>query len=172
LSQEDIRTDVGLAAIVKDEVALRHYRLVHIEDGSDFFVYGDGRLVLQRRPSVGVSGNDTPQRATCTTTVSQSEIESLIRLMIQRHFEKLPQKGFPNFVGATEAFPWKLHIIVVAAGPKRGTWVFGTGEMNGRVESIPPDFAAVEDALRPLRAKAAPADGRPCPLAPEVQWQE
>jgi len=109
---------------------------------------------------------------TCTVTLDQKEVESLIRLMVQRHFEMLPQKGFPNYVGADEVFPWKLHVIVVAAGSTRGTWVFETGQLNGRVESIPPDFAAVEDALRGLRAQMIPADGKPCPLAPSVQWQD
>lgn len=88
--------------------------------------------------------------------------------MSQRHFERLPQNGFPNYVGASEEFPWKLRIMVVDADMLHRVWAFETGEMNGHLESIPADFAVVEDSLRKLRSKALPADGKPCTHAPKI----
>ena len=105
---------------------------------------------------------------TCASTASQQEIESLVRLMIQRHFVELPQKGFPSYVGAAEGFPLHLHTIVVSTKTKHGVWVFETGELNGKRESIPPDFVAVEDNLRQLKSAMT---GTPCPNAPEIKLQ-
>lgn len=163
----------GLARAAKDSAIRQHLRIQYLEDGApgDFFVYGDGRLVLQHRVSNGGS-EEGGLRPICTGVADEGEIETLIRLMVQKHFERLPKKGFPDYVGPIEAFPWKLHVIVVDVGTSHQTWVFETGEMNGKVESIPPDFVSVEDYLRKLRVKAIPVDGKPCPLAPEVQRQD
>jgi hypothetical protein len=164
---------VGLARAARSAATRDRFRIEYVEDGApgNLFVYGDGRLVLQKRGSDG-SSQDKGLRPTCTGVVDDGEINALIRLMVQRHFERLPQKGFPDYVGTHEAFPWRLHVIIVVdEGTTQGTWVFETGEMNGKAESIPPDFAAVEDYLRKLRSRTIPADGKPCPLAPQVQWQ-
>jgi hypothetical protein len=163
---------VGLARAARSAATHHRFRIEYLEDGApgNLLVYGEGRLVFQQRGSDGGS-QDSGLRPTCTGVVDDREIDALIRLMVQRHFERLPQKGFPNYVGAYDAFPWRLHVIVVDEGTTHGTWVFETGEMNGKAESIPPDFAAVEDYLRKLRSRTIPADGKPCPLAPEVQWQ-
>jgi hypothetical protein len=163
---------VGLARAAKSAETRHRLRIEYLEDGSlgNFFVYGDGRLVLQQRAN-GIS-EDNGLRPTCTGVAGESEIERLIQLMMQRQLERLPQKGFPNYVGAAEAFPWKLHVIAVDISTTQRTWVFETGEMNGKVKALPPDFAAVEDYLRKLRVRAIPADGKPCPLAPEVEWRD
>jgi hypothetical protein len=156
----------GLARVLKDD--RQRLKIFYVEDSSNWalLVNRDGRLMLQKR-GLGATGALWP---TCTSTVSQSEVENLLQLMVARHFEKLPQKGFPNFEGASEAFPWKLHIISVDAGTTRGTWIFETGGMNGKIESIPPDFAAVETSLRKIRDKAIPQDDA-CTPSPDLMTQ-
>lgn len=163
------RRPQGLARALKDESVRQRLRIQYVEDGWDFFVYGDGRAVLQKRGPLQTAQQGVYFRETCTGNLDRAEVETLIRLIVQRRFDGLPQKGFPNYDGAEEAFPWKLHVIEVNAGTTRWTWVFGTGEMNGHIEFLPPDFAAVEDYLRDLRARVIPVEGNLCPLAPEVQ---
>jgi hypothetical protein len=162
------RRPQGLARALKDESVRQRPKIQYVEDGWDFIVRGDGRALLQKRDPLHTAQQGAHSRETCTGNFDRTEVETLIRLMVQRRLDRLPQKGFPNYVGAEEAFPWKLHVIEVNAGTARGTWVFETGEMNGHIESVPPDFAAVEDYLRDLRARV-PVEGRPCPLAPEVE---
>jgi hypothetical protein len=157
----------GLASMLTDTSSRKDLKIYYDESQEGLFVYGDGRLALQKYPTDGTVEDDglVP---TCTSTASQQEIESLVRLMIQRHFVELPQNGFPNYVGAAEAFPWHLHIIVISSKSTHGLWVFETGELNGRRESIPPDFAAVETGLRTLKNSMT---GTPCPDAPKVKLE-
>jgi len=157
----------GLARALLDASIRQHARVFYAEDSSpwNILVNGDGRVLVQKDGTATTDG----LWPTCTSTVPQTEIEQLLRLMVTKNLELLPRKGFPMYVGPVEAFPRKLHIIAVDAGPTRGTWVFETGQMNGRVESIPPDFGAVEADLRELRQKAIPVDGSSCPLAPGFQ---
>jgi hypothetical protein len=155
--------------MLADAASLEHLRIDYYDGSPDaFFVYGDGRLVLQKWPRNGIIGDGTVFVRTCTSTVSPQAIESLVRLMVERRFVELPQKGFPAYVGNAEAFPWHLHTIVISTKTTQGAWVFETGEWNGRSESIPPDFLAVEDSLRKLRSSVTSTS---CPNTPEVRSQ-
>ena len=69
-------------------------------------------------------------------------------------------------MGSVDAFPWHLHTIEISTKTMHGIWVFETGELNGRRESIPLNFMAVEDRLRRLKSSMADT---PCPNAPEVK---
>jgi len=157
----------GLASMLTDTSSRKDLRIYYDESHEGLFVYGDGRLALQKYRTDGTVEDDGVV-PTCTSTASRQEIESLVRLMIQRHFVELPQNGFPNYVGAAEAFPWHLHIIMISSKSTHGLWVFETGELNGRRESIPPDFAAVEIGLRTLKNSMT---GTPCPDAPKVKLE-
>jgi hypothetical protein len=157
-----------LANMLTDATSLKDLRIYYDESHDAFFVHGDRRLVLQKWRPDGIIGDGGIFVPTCTSTASQQEIESLVRLMIQRHFVELPQKGFPSYVGTAEGFPLHLHTIVVYTKTKHGVWVFETGELNGKRESIPPDFVAVEDNLRKLKSAMT---GTPCPNAPEIKLQ-
>lgn len=158
----------SLARMLADPSSLKDLRIYYDESHEAFFVYGDGRLVLQKWPPDGVIEDGGVFVPTCTSKASPQEIESLARLMVQRHFVELPQKGFPSYVGAAEAFPWHLHTIIVSTKTAHGLWVFETGELNGRRESIPPDFAAVEASLRKLKSSVTDS---PCRNAPEIKLQ-
>jgi hypothetical protein len=121
---------IGLASMLTDTSSRKDLRLYYDESQHDgLFVSGDGRLVLQKYRSDG-SVEDDGVVPTCTSTASQQEIESLVRLMIQRHFVELPQNGFPNYVGAAEAFPWHLHIIMISSKSTHGLWVFETPSVS------------------------------------------
>jgi hypothetical protein len=157
-----------LSSVLTDSASLKDLRIYYNESHDAFFVYGDGRLVLQKWPPDGIIGDGGILVPTCTSRASQQEIESLVRLMVRRHFVELPQKGFPSYEGAAEAFPWHLHTIVISTKTTHGLWVFETGELNGRTESIPPDFVTVEDSLRMLKNSMTVT---PCPNAPAIKLQ-
>ncbi len=159
-------TPSGLARMLTDAASLKDVRIYYEELHDSFFVYGDGRLVLQKWPPDGIIGDGVVFVPTCRSTASQQEIETLVQLMVHRHFLELPQKGFPSYSGAAEGFPWLLHIIEISPRTTQDVWVFETGEWNGRRESIPPDFVAVEENLRKLKTAMT---GTPCPNGPEIK---
>jgi hypothetical protein len=95
----------GLASMLTDTSSRKDLKIYYDESHEGLFVYGDGRLALQKYRTDGTVEDDGVV-PTCTSTASQQEIESLVRLMIQRHFVELPQNGFPdNALGTLQQVP-------------------------------------------------------------------
>ena len=143
---------------------------------SELYLYGDGRLVLQAYPVVP-DDPDSPfllkNRSlvpTCSTRISTADIKALLQLMIERHFFDLPEKSYVYMTAAYARRNLELHTIAVDNGKEKAERTFGVGKYQGQEESIPPDFAAIEQALAKIRDSASLPSRRPCGVAPGIKF--
>lgn len=125
------------------------------------YVYGDGRLRLQVYPVVSddpddpfVMRNRSGFVPTCEAKINIDEIKSLVDLMIERHFFDLPEKGYVYSTVARKRRKLELYTIAVDNGSQKANRTLGIGEYQGRNESQPTDFAAIEEALVKMRDSA------------------
>ena len=109
---------------------------------------------------------------TCQAKINIDEIKSLVDLMIERHFFDLPEKGYVYSTVAQQRRKLELYTIAVDNGTHKASRTFGTGEYQGRNESLPTDFAAIDDALAKMRDSAFPPHHRACGVAAGIRFGE
>jgi hypothetical protein len=156
---------LDLEKLLTDSAALEKL-VVGYEPSLDtiLFVYGTGKVVKQGHSRLG-SNALVP---TCTGSVSQDKLRDLIRAMIRRHFFDLPVRSYVFMtISDDEGEFWKalkLHSIVIDDGKTRTYRQFADGVYGDRKETIPPDFAAIEEILLDIDKKAT--GSKPCHIAP------
>jgi hypothetical protein len=130
-----------------------------------FFVRGDGSLILQAYPQRPIATTDIP---TCRNKVSQDKVKDLVRLIINRHFWDLPEKNFIFVYASQRGEEIELHQISIDNGSGKAARTFGAGTYAGKQETIPDDFAAIEEQL--IQLKDFTLSNKPCHFAPAIKF--
>jgi len=129
------------------------------------FVRGDGSIMLQKYPGRPMARTDIP---TCKEKVDQAKVKELVSLVVSRYFWELPEKRFLFIGGQPSHEELELHTIFISNGTEKAGRVFAVGIYAGKQESIPNDFAIIEQHLKKLAESTF--SGKPCRLAPAVQF--
>ena len=129
-----------------------------------FFVHGDGSLVLQIYPGRPMATTDIP---TCTGQVTPKEIQDFIKTMMERHFWSLPEKQYLFLGDVPPHEEFGLHRIFVDNGSDKSARSFAVGTYLDKQESIPEDFAAVEQLLNKFANFTLT---KPCHFAPALEF--
>jgi hypothetical protein len=132
-----------------------------------FYVRGDGSLILQALPERPLATRDLP---TCRNRVSQDNVKGLVRLMIQRHFWELPERWFFFLNASQSEDALEIHTIAVDDGFAEARRMFGVGTYGGKQESLPDDFAIIEEQLKQLKDFTLHTPEKPCHLAPAIKF--
>jgi hypothetical protein len=165
------RHQVDLESLLRNPAALKKLKILYEPPVQGtyrgLFVYGDGSVVWQAYPNRPMAVTDVP---TCRNTVSSDTVKHLVRLMIQKHFIDLPDKRFLFVYAARGDDDLELHTIAIDDGVEKTSRTFGVGQYAGKQESIPPDFASIEEELIGLKDAAFPKSANPCHLAPAMNF--
>jgi len=170
---EPQRHSLELELLLQDAQALQRLTVVYLDGlvhkgwSHQFFVRGDGSLVLQAYPERPIAVTDIP---TCRAQVDQEVVRNLVRLIIKKHFFELPEKLFLFVYASQVNEELELHTIVIDDGQAETRRTFGIGEFNGKKETIPADFLAVEDEMKRLRDSVFPPGAKPCHFAPAINF--
>jgi hypothetical protein len=170
---EPQRHSLELELLLQDAQALQRLtvvyldRLVHKGWSHRFFVRGDGSLILQAYPERPIAVTDI---LTCRAQVDQEVVRNLVRLIIKRHFFELPERLFLFVYASQVNEELELHTIVIDDGQAETRRTFGIGKFNGKKETIPADFLAVEDEMKRLRDSVFPPGAKPCHFAPAINF--
>jgi hypothetical protein len=132
-----------------------------------FYVRGDGSLILQAFPERPMATRNIP---TCRNRVNQEKVKEIVRLMIQRHFWDLPERSFIFLSVSQSEETLEIHTIAVDDGITEARRNFGVGTYAGKQESMPADFAVVEEQLKQLKEFTLHTPERPCHLAPAIKF--
>jgi hypothetical protein len=170
---EPKRHSFDLEPLLQDPEALQRLTVVYLDDivhngwTHRFFVRGDGSLILQAFPEPPLAVTDVP---TCRAQVSQEVPKDLVRLISKMHFFELPERSF-LFVNVTQANEkFELHSIVIDDREGKASRTFGVGMFDGKKETIPADFLAIEDEMKRLRDSALPPGEKPCHFARAIHF--
>ena len=174
----DRGSKVDLRAMLESPEALKSFSLEwEYPPNSDLYLYGGGRLIVQASPVALSDDVDDPfvMKAggvvpTCTAMVGIEEIRSLLQLLLDKQFLALPEKSYVYSAVAYTTPKLKLHTIIIDDGKNHSERTFGVGEYEGKTDSLPAEFAAIEDALRKIRDSALPPHEKPCGLAPAINF--
>jgi len=176
----DRRSRINLQRLLEDPVALQKLKLDwEYPPNADLYLYGNGKVILQAYLVV----SDDPDNPfvmkdrsgivpTCRANVGAEDLKKLIRVMISSRFFDLPEKNYVYMTAAYGKPKLELHTIRVGDGAAQAERTFGVGEYQGQRESLPPEFVAVEDALRGMRDSAFPPSQRPCGVAPAIRFDK
>jgi hypothetical protein len=164
---EPWKHQLDLEPMLRDSESLKKLTVMYdlpLQRGFELlFVRGDGSLILQEYPGRPMSTTDLP---TCMQKVGQDQVKELASL-ISEHLWALPEKRF-IFGGEPSHKELAVHRIFVSNGSEKAGRVFAVGTYGGRQETIPDDFAVIEQRFEHL-AQSAFAD-KGCHLAPAVQF--
>jgi hypothetical protein len=151
--------------MLRDAQALKRLVIMYdvpTEHGSQLlFVRGDGSLIVQAYPGRPMAAVDLP---TCRERVDQDRIRELVSLTINRQFWDLPERRFIFLGGVPSNTEFQIHSILVSDGDKKATRAFGVGTYAGKQETIPDDFALIEQQLKKLVELTV--SHKPCHFAP------
>lgn len=168
-NERPYQSKLDLEPMLHDDRALAKFAVMYESPTAGrssrlLFVHGDGSLALQMYPGRPMATTDMP---TCTGQVAPQEIQDLIKTMIERHFWSLSEKQymFLGRVPTNEEFG--LHQIFVGNGSEKSVRSFGAGMYMDKKESIPEDFAAIEQYLKKF---ADIALTKPCHFAPALEF--
>jgi hypothetical protein len=161
---------VDLEPMLQDAEALRKLTIMYAPPSHQgfqlFFVRGDGSLILQIHPQRPTARTDIP---TCLNKVSQGKVKDLVSLIIHRQFWDLPEKNFIFIDTSQGKEQFELHQIAVDSGVGTKAFrTFGVGTYAGKQETIPSDFAAVEQQI--IQLKDFTLSNKPCHFAPAVEF--
>lgn len=160
---------VDLEPMLSDAQMLQKLTIMYdspLQQGFELlFVRGDGSLILQRYPGRPMATTDLP---TCKEKVDQAKVKEVINLVFSNNFWELPEKRFLFMGGEPSHKELELHKIFISDGSEKAGRVFGVGTYAGKQESIPDDFAIIEQHLKKLAQSAF--SGKPCHVAPAVQF--
>jgi hypothetical protein len=90
-------------------------------------------------------------------------------LIIKRHFFELPEKSFFFASLAQVNEKLELHTIAIDDGQTKISRTFGVGMRDGKEETLPADFFAIEDEMKRLRDSVFPPGAKPCHFAPVIE---
>src|SRR5271154_2534678 len=162
---------VDLEALLRDSTALQKVKIMYEPPSRDsyraLFVLGSGSIVWQAYPNRPMALTEVP---TCRVRLGADDVRDLIRLMIQRHFVDLPEKRFLFLSIAQDDKKLEIHTIAIDDGLTQTIRSFAVGEYDGKQESIPPDFAAIEKQLIDVKDSAFPSPGKPCHLGKALRF--
>lgn len=169
---EPYKHRLDLEPMLRDADALRKLTIMYdiseplVHHGFQlFFVRGDGALILQAYPQRPIPTTDIP---TCRNKVSQDKVKDLVGLIIHRHFWDLPEKNFLFVYASQGEEQLELHQISIDDGAGKAARTFGVGTYAGKQETIPDDFAAIEEQLIQLRDFTL--SNKPCHFAPAIRF--
>ena len=166
---EPQRHQLDLEPLLRDSAALQKLKILYEPPSPKsyqaFFAYGDGSLVWQAYPRRPMSLLEVP---TCRSRVSPYKVKNLVSLIVQKRFFDLPEKRFLFVSVAQGKEELELHTIAIDDGIGKASRTFGIGEYAGKVETIPPEFSAIEQELKQLKDSAFPPSEKTCHLARAV----
>jgi hypothetical protein len=166
---EPYKHRLDLAPMLEDADALQKLTIMYAPPAHHgfqlFFVRGDGSLALQSHPQRPIPMTDIP---TCRNKVSQDKVRALVRLIINRHFWDLPEKNLLFVYASQGEEQLELHQISIDDGAGKAARTFGVGTYAGKQETIPDDFAAIEEQL--IQLKDFAQSNRPCHFAPAIKF--
>jgi hypothetical protein len=171
---------INLQRLLEDPVALQKLKLDwEYPPDADLYLYGNGTVILQAYLVVSddpdnpfVMKNRSGVVPTCRANVGTDDLRKLVRVMISNRFFDLPEKNYVYMTAAYGKPKLELHTIRLSDGTAQAERTFGVGEYQGRRESLPQEFVAVEDALRGIRDSAFPPSQRPCGVAPAIKFDK
>jgi hypothetical protein len=167
LIASELAKRLDLKKVLSDSTAVNklviEYRPTH---NSVLFVYGTGRVVTQAHPQVG-SSELVP---TCVGKIGQAEIKGLVQEMINHRLFDLPVNEYYFTTASDDADEFwkalKLRSITIDDGHSRTSRQFADGIYQGKKQTTPEDFAAIEEILLHLGKSAI--DDKPCHIAPGI----
>jgi hypothetical protein len=107
---------------------------------------------------------------TCRSRVSPDKVKNLVSLIVEKRFFDSPEKRFLFVSVAQGKEELELHTIAIDDGIGKASRTFGIGEYAGKVETIPPEFSAIEQELKQLKDSAFPPSEKTCHLARAVNF--
>jgi len=158
---------LDLERMLKDSDALNKLVIEYRPTNNSFlFVYGSGRVVTQAHPQIG-SSELVP---TCVGKIDQVEVRGLVQEMVEHRFFDLPVNEY-YYTTASDEWDdfWralKLHSITIDDGHSRASRQFADGVYGDKKQSIPADFAAIEEVL--VRIQQSAIGSKPCHIAPGI----
>ena len=167
LIASELAERLDLKRVLSDPAALSKLAIEYRPaDNSVLFIYGTGRVVTQAHPHVGSS----ELAPTCVGKIGQAEVNGLVQEMINHRLFDLPvnEYYFTTVSDDGDEF-WKalkLRSITIDDGHGRASRQFADGIYQGKRQTVPADFAAIEEVLRRM-GKAAIGD-KPCHIAPGI----
>jgi hypothetical protein len=168
-SAEPWKHQLDLEPMLRDSESLKKLTVMYdspLQQGFELlFVRGDGSLILQRYPGRPMATTDLP---TCTEKIGQDQVKKLASFIASKHFWELPEKRFLFINGEPSHKELEVHRIFISNGTEKAQRVFAVGTYAGKQETIPDDFAMIEQQFKQL-AQSAFA-GKACHLAPAVQF--
>jgi hypothetical protein len=167
LKASELGERIDLARLLNDSAALDKLAIEYRPtDSLVVFVYGTGRVVTQAHPKIG-SSELVP---TCVGKIDKAAVRELVQEMINHQFFNLPlnEYYFITASGDSDDF-WsalKLHSITIDDGRSRASRQFADGIYQAKKQSIPADFAAIEEIV--VRMKKSAIADKPCHMAPGI----
>jgi hypothetical protein len=167
LSASELAERLDLKKVLSDSAALDKLVIEYRPtNNSVLFVYGTGRVVTQAHPQIG-SSELVP---TCVGRIGQAEVKGLVQEIINHRFFDLPLNEY-YFITASDDGDdfWralKLHSITIDDGHSRASRQFADGIYQEKQQTIPADFAAIEEIL--LRMGKSAIGDKPCHIAPGI----
>jgi len=135
-------------------------------NNSILLVYGTGKLVTQAHPQVGSS----ELAPTCIGKISQADVKGLVQEIINHRLFDLPLNEYYFMTASDDGDDFwralKLHSITIDDGHSRASRQFAAGIYQGKKQTIPTDFAAIEELL--LRTGKSAIGDKPCHIAPGI----
>lgn len=167
LGESELAERLDLKRLLTDSAALDQLVIEYQpSDNTVVFVYGTGRVVKQARPQVG-SYELVP---TCTGRVGQDEVQGLVQALISRRFFDLPLRSYYFMTASDDGDDFwralKLHSITIDDGQTRASRQFADGIYQDKKQTIPADFAAIEEIL--IRMGKSATSGKPRHMAPGI----
>jgi hypothetical protein len=167
LSASELVERLDLKKVLNDSAALDKLVIEYRPtDTSVLFVYGTGRVVTQAHPQIG-SSELVP---TCVGKIGQAEVRGLVQEMINHRFFDLPLNEYYFMTASDEGDDFwralKLHSITIDDGHSRASRQFADGIYQDKKQTIPADFAAIEEIL--VRMGKSAVTDKPCHVAPGI----
>src|SRR5882762_10096687 len=169
LSASEVAERLDLKKVLSDFAALDKLVIEYRPtDNSFLYVYGTGRVVTQTHPQIG-SSVFVP---TCVGKIGQAEVKGLVQEMINHRFFELPLNEYYFRTASDDGDDFwralKLHSINIEDGRSRASRQFADGIYQGKKQTIPADFAAIEKTL--LRMGKSAIGDKPCHIAPGINF--
>jgi len=171
VSGSELKHRIDLERLLTDSTALQRLKILY-EPSSHLriFVYGTGKVITQARPERTLSYMGLVP--TCSGSVSEKEIRSLIEDLKARKFFDLPEKGYIYITASDEFDDWfealKLHGIILDDGQFRARRSFAAGIYMEQQQKLPEDFIAVEAKLDRIAREAI--GNEPCRMAAAIKF--
>lgn len=171
-TEEPQQQQLDLKPVLENPEALQKLKILYgppAQNGNQalLFVYGSGLVVWQAYPEKLMSVTTVP---TCTSKISVDRVKGLVRLMIEKHFVDFPEKHYVLVFDGQSQGNIELHTIAIDTGLGKARRTFGIGDYGGKQESMPSDFASIEQELKQLKDTAFPTSAMNCHLAPAIQF--